>query len=214
MRGLVQEIESQLTSANQKKPDPAVVKAWLRDLTSRLGDMTPSRLSQAFALARDEASERRGRGAFGQLALDDVIRHYRRTPAAAPEIPIPAECTYGCAEGHLMMIEPPGHYEVQVPCSCVAGEFQRASLRIYEGARNVEELLRFGWKLKATHQRLRREELLWLIVRSDTTSPTAAMEQLRAGKAQGAPLPHLSAAETARAAAVISDNTNKRRTGR
>ena len=181
MQGVINTIENQLTSANQKKPDPSVVKAWLRDLQHRLGAISPDRLERAFVLARDEASLRRGRGSFGQLSLDDVIRHYKTIPASVEEVPDDPHCPHACTKGEAMMIDRKG-YEVVVPCSCRAGEHLRIRLKIYEGRRNVDELLRAGWKLKPRAQRISEDELQWLMARSFETSIMHAMWERKEGR--------------------------------
>ena len=74
MNQIAETIEAQLTSANQRTPDPEVVETWLIDLQNRLGAISTDRLERAFTAAREECAERRARGQFGQLSLDDVIR--------------------------------------------------------------------------------------------------------------------------------------------
>ena len=179
MQQITDTVEAQLTSANQKPPGVDVVETWVIDLQHRLGAIAPDRLERAFTAAREECAERRARGAFGQLSLDDVIRQYRRTKARAVEVPTDPHCPHACDRGHAMMIDREG-YEVQVPCSCLAGEHLRSHLKIYERRRNVEELLRFGWKVKSrSKRRLSEDEVQWLMARSFETSIAHAMWEHR-----------------------------------
>jgi hypothetical protein len=179
MEEITDTVEAQLTSANQKAPGADVVETWVIDLQHRLGAIAPDRLERAFTAAREECAERRARGAFGQLSLDDVIRQYRRTKARAVEVPTDPHCPHACDRGHVMMIDK-GGYDVQVPCSCLAGEHLRSHLKIYERAHNVEELLRFGWKVKSrSKRRLSEEEVQWLMARSFETSIAHAMWEHR-----------------------------------
>jgi len=179
MDQIAETIEAQLTSANQRTPDPDIVETWLIDLQNRLGAISTDRLERAFTAAREECAERRARGQFGQLALDDVIRQYRRTKARAVDVPTDPHCPHACDKGHAMMTDREG-YDVQVPCSCLAGEHLRAHLKIYQGRRNVEELLRFGWRVKSrSRRRLSEEEVQWLMARSFETSIAHAMWEHR-----------------------------------
>jgi hypothetical protein len=179
MEEITETIEAQLTSANQNPPGVEVVETWVIDLQHRLGAIAPDRLERAFTAAREECAERRARGAFGQLSLDDVIRQYRRTKARAVEVPTDPHCPHACDRGHAMMTDK-GGYDVQVPCSCLAGEHLRSHLKIYERAHNVEELLRFGWKVKSrSKRRLSEEEVQWLMARSFETSIAHAMWEHR-----------------------------------
>ena len=179
MNPIAETIEAQLTSANQRTPDPDIVETWLIDLQGRLGAISAERLDLAFTAARDECAERRARGQFGQLGLDDVIRQYRRTEARAVDVPTDPDCPHACDKGHLMMTDKEG-YDVQVPCSCRAGEHLRTHLKIYERRRNVEELLRFGWKIKSrAKRRLSEDEVQWLMARSFETSIAHAMWEHR-----------------------------------
>jgi len=179
MDQIAETIEAQLTSANQRTPGVDVVETWLIDLQNRLGAISADRLERAFTAARDECAERRARGAFGQLSLDDVIRQYRKTEARAVDVPTDPHCPHACDKGHLMMTDKEG-YDVQVPCSCRAGEHLRNHLKIYERRRNVEELLRFGWKVKNRSQRrLSEDEVQWLMARSFETSIQHAMWEHR-----------------------------------
>ncbi len=181
MEEITDTVEAQLTSANQKSPGADVVETWVIDLQHRLGAIAPDRLERAFTAAREECAERRARGAFGQLSLDDVIRQYRRTKARAVEVPTDPHCPHACDRGHVMMIEKKApSYDVQVPCSCLAGEHLRSHLKIYERAHNVEELLRFGWKVKSrSKRRLSEDEVQWLMARSFETSIAHAMWEHR-----------------------------------
>ena len=179
MDQIAETIEAQLTSANQRTPGVDVVETWLIDLQNRLGAISADRLERAFTAARDECAERRARGAFGQLSLDDVIRQYRKTEARAVDVPTDPHCPHACDKGHLMMTDKEG-YDVQVPCSCRAGEHLRNHLKIYERRRNVEELLRFGWKVKSrSKRRLSEDEVQWLMARSFETSIQHAMWEHR-----------------------------------
>jgi len=179
MDEIAETIEAQLTSANQRTPGVDVVETWLIDLQNRLGAISADRLERAFTAARDECAERRARGAFGQLSLDDVIRQYRKTEARAVDVPTDPHCPHACDKGHAMMTDKEG-YDVQVPCSCRAGEHLRNHLKIYERRRNVEELLRFGWKVKSrSKRRLSEDEVQWLMARSFETSIQHAMWEHR-----------------------------------
>ena len=179
MDQIAETIEAQLTSANQRTPGVDVVETWLIDLQNRLGAISADRLERAFTAARDECAERRARGAFGQLSLDDVIRQYRKTEARAVDVPTDPHCPHACDKGHAMMTDKEG-YDVQVPCSCRAGEHLRNHLKIYERRRNVEELLRFGWKVKSrSKRRLSEDEVQWLMARSFETSIQHAMWEHR-----------------------------------
>jgi len=183
MQSVIDTIESQLTSANQRQPEPGVIKAWARDLQHRLGAISPERLREAFILARDEASIRRGRGAFGQLALDDVIRHYRKVPATVEAVPVDPHCPHFCDKGKVMMIDSkaPAH-DVLVPCSCRSGEHLRSRLKIFDGKRNADELLRSGWSMKPQPRRLSEDETQWLMARSFETSIAHALWEKRKGR--------------------------------
>ena len=179
MKAIAETIEAQLTSANQKTPGVDVVETWVIDLQHRLGALSTDRLDLAFTAAREECAERRARGQFGQLSLDDVIRQYRKTKARAVDVPVDPHCPHACDKGHLMMTDREG-LDVQVPCSCRAGEHLRTHLKIYERRRNVEELLRFGWKVKSRSQRrLSEDEVQWLMARSFETSIAHAMWEHR-----------------------------------
>jgi len=179
MDQIAETIEAQLTSANQRAPHPDIVETWLIDLQNRLGAISTDRLDRAFTAAREECAERRARGQFGQLGLDDVIRQYRRTEARAVDVPTDPHCPHACDGGHAMMTDKEG-YDVQVPCSCRAGEHLRNHLKIYERRRNVEELLRFGWKVKSrSKRRLSDDEVQWLMARSFETSIAHAMWEHR-----------------------------------
>ena len=179
MDGIAEIIEAQLTLTNQRGPEPDVVSTWMIDLQHRLGSISQERLALAFTAARDECAERRARGAYGQLSLDDVIRQYRKTKARAVDVPVDLHCPHACDKGHLMMADREG-LDVQVPCSCRAGEHLRTHLKIYERRRNVEELLRFGWKVKGRSQRrLSEDEVQWLMARSFETSIAHAMWEHR-----------------------------------
>ena len=210
MRKIALILDRQLLAHNGKAADPGVVTAWTRDLLSRLGPIVPEHLEAAFVAAREEAAERRARGRFGQLSIDDVVRSYRRAPKPVDAVPFDPYCGY-CREGHVLMIDPEG-YEVQVPCACAAGEHQRGLLKIYEGRHNVEELLRRGWKLKTSPQRITQDEVMWLVARSERTRPVEALAELNALKAANDPLPQLSDEEIERARSIIKEKPNKRRT--
>jgi len=182
MQKIIETIEAQLTSANQREPAEEIVNTWAKDLQHRLGALAPDRLERAFTAAREECAERRARGQFGQLSLDDVIRQYRKTEARAVEVPTDPHCPHECARGHVMMIDQEG-YDVQVPCSCRSGEHQRTHLKIYARRRNVEDLLHFGWTIKRRSQRkVSQEETQWLMARSFETSITHAMWESRKGR--------------------------------
>tara|TARA_R110000824_G_scaffold31805_1_gene103154 strand:+ start:448 stop:1065 length:618 start_codon:yes stop_codon:yes gene_type:complete len=179
MQEITDTVEAQLTSANQKTPGADVVETWVIDLQHRLGALSTDRLDLAFTAAREECAERRARGQFGQLSLDDVIRQYRKTKARAVDVPVDPHCPHACDKGHAMMTDKEG-YDVQVPCSCRAGEHLRTHLKIYERRRNVEELLRFGWKVKSrSKRRLSEDEVQWLMARSFETSIAHAMWEHR-----------------------------------
>ena len=183
MQEVVAVITSQLCSINQKDPDGELVETWLRDLQHRLGAIAPDRLAAAFVVARDDCAERRARGAFGQLSLDDVIRHYRRAPAEAESIPQDPHCPHACDRGNALMTDPKlPTYDVLGPCSCRAGEHLRAKRAAFEGKRNVEELLRFGWRLKPRPAPLSQEDTRWLMARTFETSIQHALWEHREGR--------------------------------
>ena len=185
MQGVIDTIEFHLTAASQKDPEGSVIKTWTRDLQHRLGAISPERLEKAFILAREEASIRRGQGRFGQLILDDVVRQYRKVPSTVEAVPEDPHCPHFCDKGHLMMIDR-DDYEVQAPCSCRAGEHQRTRLKIYDGRRNADELLRMGWKLKPQARKLSHDEIQWLMARSFEAGITGALWEKRNDR-QGTP---------------------------
>jgi len=201
VRQIADVIRRQLGLNNGRLPADEMIKAWSTDLLHRLGPIVPEHLESSFVAAREEAAERRARGAFGALNLDDVIRIYKRRPRPETAVPYDPYCSY-CRHGHVMMTDPQG-YETQVPCSCAAGRHQGATLKIYEGRHNVEELLRRGWELKVSPLKVSREETVWLVSRSERTSPTIALAELRALRESGEPLPPLSPTDSARAKAIL-----------
>lgn len=155
------------------------IGSWLRDLTHRLGSISPGKLEAAFVSARDEAAERRSRGRFGQVSLDDVILSYRRTKAEPEDLPEDPYCAFDCDGGHVMMISKGDNYDVTVPCSCATGEHLRQTRIIFKGRHNVDELLRMGWKLKPSAPRISEEDLLFLMARSYETSIAGAMWEIK-----------------------------------
>ena len=73
-------------------------------------------------------------------------------------------------------------YDVLVPCSCRAGEHLRGRLKIFDGKRNVDELLRSGWSMKPQPRVLSQDETQWLMARSFETSIAHAMWEKRKGR--------------------------------
>ena len=167
-------LSEQLQLVRGKTPEDHEVGSWFRDLSNRLGSIQPQRLEVAFTMTREEAAERRAAGRFGQLAIDDVIRAYRKAPRDPEDIPEDPYCPHDCDRGEAYMIDREG-YETLVPCSCQAGEYLRATRRIFKGRRNVDELLRFGWTMKPPPFQVSEEDLLFLMARAREAGIGGAM---------------------------------------
>ena len=167
-------IGEQLQLVRGKAPEDREIGAWFGDLSNRLGSLQPNRLQVAFTMTREENAERRAAGKYGQLSIDDVIRAYRKAPRDPEDIPEDPYCPHDCDRGETYMIDREG-YETLVPCSCQAGEYLRATRRIFKGRRNVDELLRFGWTMKPPPFQVSEEDLLFLMARAREAGIGGAM---------------------------------------
>lgn len=178
MDNVINIIKEQIGLARGREATDNEIGSFLRDLTHRLGSISPGKLEAAFIAAREDAAERRSRGRFGQVSLDDVILSYRRTKADPEDLPEDPYCAFECDGGHVLMVDRDG-YDVTVPCSCATGEHLRNNRIIFKGRRNVDELLRMGWKLRPKAPRLSDEDLIFLMARSFETSIAGAMWEIR-----------------------------------
>jgi len=199
-------VRQSLEAIRSKAPADSEISSWIRDLERRIGKLDPPALLQAFDRAREDAAERRAAGRFGAVALDDVIRSYRKTPQTVAEVPQDASCAYGCREGHLLMLDRGGCENV-APCSCRAGEHQRRALKIYEDSRNIEELRRMGWTLKPRTRRLPPGDILWLMARSEAVGAADAVRDYR--KLGGRDLPKQPAGAVERARRAIEAGADR-----
>ena len=200
-----------LIAIHGREPSPSMVSVWHTDLGRKLGRVEDSALQAAFDSAGDEAAARRASGKFGAIGLNDIVHAYRRQPNLTPvEIPTDTLCEYGCRDGHLMMIEPPSkksggrEYEVQVPCSCQAGEYQRTTSKMYRKARGVDDLLSAGWTLTARPTRATKPEAAWLIARSEGVGPSKAIREFKTATSELPPQPEDA---MARAWTILSQET-------
>jgi hypothetical protein len=178
MENIINIIKSQLSLARNRDATDNEIGMWLRDLTNRLGSLSPGRLEAAFTSAREDAAERRSRGRFGQLSLDDVILSYRRAKAEPEDLPQDPYCAFDCDGGHVLMVDR-DNYDVTVPCSCQTGTHLRNARAIYRGKHNVDELLQRGWKLRPRAPRIGEEDLIFLMARSFETSIAGAMWEMK-----------------------------------
>ena len=195
-------IRRHLTAANARKPDLEVVLCWEHDILQRLDPIFPTALDAAFTAAREEAALRRSQGRFGVLALDDVLRNYTRQPKET-EKPLPdPRCPWDCRGGQVQIQDPEG-YDCTVPCSCRLGTWARETLVIFQGRRNVEELIRSGWPTPSRPRKLSREDLVWCSTRASMVGVPAALEEYRQHSRQHAPLPELPEDMIARTVASI-----------
>ena len=173
-------IGSQLQMIRGRAPEDSEIGSWFRDLSDRLGSIQIKRLEAAFTEAREDAAERRARGRFGQVGIDDVARCYRKAKADPEDIPSDPYCVHDCDRGELYMIDR-DDYTVLGPCSCQAGEYLRSTRTIYKGKHNADELLRFGWTMKPRAPRMSDEDFNYLMARSQEIGIAWAMRELRDG---------------------------------